>query len=169
MTTSEPITEGWLRDSGFKYTMPDQRRPDFKHWVLWLDNCIDAGGDSLAIEVAFNRDGNWFCWLRSDIAHRYCRFIHLRHLTFTDELTRMIEGITGQEWDAANNMYGHMHKPATAKRFQEEAERLDRRMLAQSCPWDTTERNADLAKPGHEDRRRAVRGKRIMGGQECDD
>jgi len=164
------VTEEWLRDAGFKYTTPDKRYPDRKHWVLWFGSCIDCGSDELAIELAiidFKRD--WFCWLRSDTAHRYHRFIHLRHLKYIRELEDLVAGLTGQAWDVANNVYGVMQSPEVAARYRSESERLDRKFIAGNCPWDTTERDEDLAKPSHEDRRIAIGGKRIMGGQECDD
>ena len=83
---SEPITEDWLREVGFKWHQFD-RQPN-KQWLLWVsDACGQWGssGDDLGVELAAgsydaergDREG-WFCWLRSDVSHRYSRFIHVR-------------------------------------------------------------------------------------------
>lgn len=133
----EPITEDWLRASGFKWHQ-FALQPK-KQWLLWLGACINlaelgrrmalTGPEDLGIEVAPGCDGEWFCWLRSDFAGRYHRFIHLRHIRYTAELVAMIEGITGQRWDASNNLFGSMLHPKHAAMRREEMERLDRKLM----------------------------------------
>ncbi|WP_397570635.1 hypothetical protein [Schlesneria sp. T3-172] len=164
------ITDEWLRSVGFKYDTPDPRNREQKHWTLWFGDCIPGcSGDELAIELSHNRADDWFCWLRSDMAHRYHRFIHVRHMHRQEELIRLIEGISGQTWDPANNAYGVIRTPETAESLRRESERLDRRFNEQNCKWDTTERDPDMSKPNLTDRRIARGGKRIIGGKECDD
>lgn len=137
-----PITEDWLRAAGFKWHQFD-RQPD-KHWLLWLGPAIDDGMTSfedLGIELAprYRADG-WFCWLRSDAAGRYHRFIHLRHLFTTEELVQLIEGITGRQWDVANNLYGAMHSPKRAACIRDADQRPDRKLLQQG-KWYTVEKD----------------------------
>jgi hypothetical protein len=88
---TESISEEWLASVGFKWHQLE--RQPAKHWVLWL------GGRDFYSRTkiwAWNcpppsvRDGNWTCWLRSDFARRYHRFIFLRHLTERRELTSLI-------------------------------------------------------------------------------
>src|SRR5580700_3412261 len=79
-----PITEEWLKESGFRWHRLE-RQPD-KHWLLWLGDAMGDGYmtsyEDIGIEVApmFKRQ-EWFCWLRSDCAGQYHRFIHLRHIS----------------------------------------------------------------------------------------
>jgi hypothetical protein len=137
----EPITEDWLKSIGFKWHQFD-RQPD-KQWLLWLGAATGAGDAAdLGIEVCKNHnDDFWFCWLRSDCAHRYSRFIHVRHIKTRFDLVRMIEGITGQEFSAENNMYGIMHTSEKAVRLRADADRLDQRMLRESRPWRDIEKD----------------------------
>lgn len=139
------ITEDWLKHVGFKWHQLD-RQPS-KHWLLWLGGGLNEGGslttyEDIGIEIADclpSRDGRppeWFCWFRSDAAGRYHRFIHVRHLTATDEVVRLIEAITGYSFDPANNMYGSVHTPENAARIRKtDAERLDRRMMLEAPPF----------------------------------
>lgn len=164
------ITEEWLRSVGFKYDTPDPRDREKKHWTLWFGSCIKSSGDELAVELAYWKpDDDWHCWLRSDIAHRYHRFIHIRHLKTATELIHLVEGLTGQKWDSANNLYGVMHSPKVAESYRKEIDRLDMNFNEQNCKWSTTEQDADMSKPNLTDRRIARGGKRIVGGQACDD
>jgi hypothetical protein len=144
------ITEEWLRESGFKWHQLD-RQPD-KHWLLWIGEAANDCHDSLGVEVTpLRRDGEWFCWLRSDFAGRYHRFLHVRHVKTTDDLIKMIEGLTGQTWDVANNLYGSMRKSKTAARMRAEAERLDRKFMMESHKWTEIEKDDSMggALPEH--------------------
>jgi hypothetical protein len=164
------ITEDWLREVGFKYDTPDPRHRELKHWTLWFGDCIEGNhGNDLAIELSQNRSEDWFCWLRSDMAHRYHRFIHVRHMKLQEDLIRLIEGVSGQTWDPANNAYGVMRSPKSAESLRKESERLDMYFNERNCKWNTTERDPDMSKPNLTDRRIARGGKRIIGGQECDE
>lgn len=151
----EPITEDWLRAAGFKWHQ-FERQPS-KQWLLWLGGVIGydeaRGGrrlfsdtEDLGIELApcgflnssggiAGHQGQWFCWLRSDTAGRYHRFVHVRHLSFTIDLVLLIEGLTGQHWDVANNMHGCMLRPEHAAYRREEAERLDRKLMQERRHW----------------------------------
>lgn len=150
MTDEEPITEDWLRSVGFKWHQLE-RQPN-KHWLLWLGNAIPKGFmascEDIGVEVAPAISGTWFCWLRSDVSHRYGRFIHIRNLTTTAELVRLIEGITGQSWDPENNIYGSMLRPDDAERTRAERERLDLKMLDEGwSKWHATEADDDRGRP----------------------
>jgi hypothetical protein len=134
------ITEDWLRDAGFKWHQLD-RQPD-RHWLLWIGEAAGDCHDSLGVEVTpVGRDDEWFCWLRSDFAGRYHRFIHVRHVKRTGELISLIEGLTGQTWDAANNLYGSMRKPKTAVRMRADSERLDRKFMVEGRKWSEIEKD----------------------------
>lgn len=139
------ITEDWLREAGFKWHQLD-RQPD-KHWLLWLGDAINGvrgftSFEDLGIELAptwFTKEGeqpeSWHCWLRSDAAGRYHRFIHVRHLKTTDELIALIEALTGQKWEPANVWYGSLKPPEIAKWLREEREkRLDRQLTLGAEP-----------------------------------
>jgi hypothetical protein len=143
---SSPITEDWLKSAGFKWHQLE-RQTD-KHWLLWLGDATRerhsfTSFEDIGIELApcwwkNSKDedagdvGKWFCWFRDDAAGRYHRFIHIRHLRTVGELTRLIEAITGQTWDPANNLYGSMRKPEDAERIRQENQRLDRRLTLES-------------------------------------
>lgn len=147
---TEPITEEWLRSVGFKWHQLE-RQPN-RHWLLWLGNAMPKGFmasyEDIGVEVAPSISGTWFCWLRSDVSHRYGRFIHIRNLTTTAELVRLIEGITGQAWDPKNNIYGSMLRPDDAERTRAERERLDLKMLNEGwAKWNATEADDDRGRP----------------------
>ncbi|WP_421793448.1 hypothetical protein [Hydrocarboniphaga effusa] len=141
------ITADWLRDVGFKWNQLD-RQPD-KHWTLWLGNVLKermTSTDDLGIELAplgHDLDGpnRWFCWLRSDTAHRYHRFVHLRHLHLQSELIYIIAAITGQEWNPENHFYGAIQRPETAERLRAEADRFDRVLLREMPKWNEIEKD----------------------------
>jgi hypothetical protein len=63
----------------------------------------------------------------------------------------MIEGLTGQQWNPANNLYGSMRTPNDAERVRAADERLDRRMLLQNPKWREVEKDdaAGGALPEH--------------------
>jgi hypothetical protein len=145
---SEVITEEWLKEVGFKWHQFD-RQPN-KHWLLWLGDALaDASGyrddtSDLGIELArssFSDREYWFCWLRSDTAHRYSRFLHVRHVLYRDDLIRMIEGLTGRTWNPANHFYGCMKTTEQAARLRADHDRLDRRLLREGAPWGDHEKD----------------------------
>lgn len=146
----EPISEEWLRAAGFRWHQLD-RQPD-KHWLLWLGHAMPAGflvaTEDIGIELAPSFDGTWFCWLRSDVSHRYGRFIHIRHLFRTGEVIRLIEALTGQGWNPSNNLYGTMLRPDDAERAHAELARLDRAMLSNSWGnWHEAEKDPHRGGP----------------------
>jgi len=136
----DPITEDWLKASGFKWHQHD--RQTGKHWLLWMG---DTGGrhsgfEDIGIEVATMRyknskgdtlgDDAWFVWLRSDTAGRYYRFIHVRHMRLQIELVRLVEAISGQVWDTDNHFYGAVMTQERAARYRQDEERFDQRVRA---------------------------------------
>lgn len=146
LSHDEPITEEWLSSVGFKWHQFD--RQPCKQWLLWLGDVVAdfmTSFEDLGVELAPNLDKNWFCWIRGDISHRYSRFIHIRHIKTRAELIRMIEGLTGQGWDPANNISGSMRKPEEAKRLCAEIEqirqRLDVQMMLDGHPWRDVEKD----------------------------
>src|SRR4051812_18995614 len=101
------ITEDWLRDVGFRYHTLD-RAPN-RHWLLW---CGGQPGslqsfEDLGVEVMLDHDHEkrpfFYCWLRGDYSGRYSRFIHIRHMSMQAELIRLVEAITGQDWNPENH------------------------------------------------------------------
>lgn len=150
---SLPLDEDWLKAVGFKWHQFD--RQEHKHWLLWLGNAADDGHsftsyEDIGIEVTagwwLNRNGDrvndrgaWFCWLRSDGAGRYHRFIHLRHIRTRADVANLVAAITGQAWDSANHIYGSCHKPEQTARIRAGWERLDRQILREGNPWSPVE------------------------------
>lgn len=132
------ITEDWLRQCGFKWEQHD-RQPS-KHWVLWIGlACIDynhtAMPDSLGIELAHigpsphDEDGKlWYCWIRNDIAGRYSRIIHIRHVYLQCEVENIIAALTGRTVDWRDSLYGSLHSPARAEQLRKDRMRLDQRI-----------------------------------------
>jgi hypothetical protein len=156
--TTNPITEDWLKSAGFKFHQLE-RQPD-RHWLLWLGDATRerhsfTSWEDIGIEVARcawkDRADRWFCWFRSDSAGRYSRFIHIRHMSRINDLIRLIEAITGQTWDPANNLYGSMRKPEDAERIRfEDRERLDRRIMLERKWADIeTDNTRGRALPDH--------------------
>ena len=155
MTDRSPITEEWLKAVGFKWHQLD-RQPS-KHWLLWLGDALSGEGpaftsfEDIGIELADMRYQNssgeivgreaWFCWFRGDSAGRYHRFIHVRHLRWQDEVTKLVEAITGQGWNPENHLYGSARTPEHAARIREEDERLDRRLQRDGYPWSEVEKD----------------------------
>ncbi len=147
----QPITEEWLSSVGFKWHQID-RQPE-KQWLLWLGDCLveeDAkrrmftSFEDIGIELCSGAgiDSNdlWFCWFRSDMAGRYHRFIHIRHLKYQDELISLIEAITGQRWNPENNLWGSMRTPDQAARIRKECARLDLK-YRQTAKWHEAEKD----------------------------
>ncbi len=129
LVSEELIDEGWLRHVGFLWHQ-HERQPT-KHWILWLGRAIAfCDSQELGIEVAsgaaVERRDEWFCWLRSDLAHRYHRFIHVRHLRTRAEVVRLVEALTGQAWDPANHFFGMVLTPEAAEVERERGARFDR-------------------------------------------
>lgn len=148
-----PITEEWLSKSGFKWTQLD-RQPD-KHWTLWLGDCMGkhTSFEDFGIEVApvgHGDDPDWFCWFRADYSGRYSRFLHVRHIQTQADLIRIIEGVTFQEWNPANSMYGSLHTPEVAARLRREAERLDVKWTMAGT-WHKTEKDETRGRAMPED------------------
>lgn len=131
MTTYDAlrITEDWLRETGFRWEQLD-RQPT-KHWVLWLDRAEpDACGmidNDLGVEVAEStyHKGYWNCWIRSDVAGRYSKIIHVRPVYFQDELIRLFESLSGHRWNPGDVFYGRFRSPLAADRLRAASERID--------------------------------------------
>jgi hypothetical protein len=140
--SDDPITEEWLKSSGFKWHQFD-RQPS-KHWLLWLGGGLKekpslTSYEDIGIELAANvpnRDGSldWFCWLRSDGAGRYHRFIHLRHVTTRNDVMLLVVSISGRPWSPENHFYGSLHSPANADRIRQDLQRADQRLIHESSP-----------------------------------
>jgi len=148
MQSTEPITEEWLKSVGFKWHQ-FYRQPG-KHWLLWMGSVKPRGfngTEDLGIEVAFSRDNEWFCWLRSDTAHRYSRFIHIRHITSQSDVISLVEACTGVPWCPENHLYGSVHCQEHADSIRRDDERLDRRMLREGHPWKDSEKDPTQGRP----------------------
>lgn len=141
METTPHITEEWLRDMGFRWHQLE--RQPHKHWVLWLADAIAGAGHSdLGIELSpTGHDDEWFCWLRSDTAHRYHRFIHVRYLTLQREVVQLIEAIAGQDFRKEHVWYGALRKPEQAARFALENERMDVQIRRGNPKWSEIEKD----------------------------
>ncbi|SLK03616.1 hypothetical protein [Novosphingobium mathurense] len=136
------LTEDWLKANGFKWHQFD-RQPS-KQWLLWIGSAMGdkmTSYEDLGIEVAPGHDGKWFCWLRSDSAGRYHRFIHIRHIESVDDLTGMIAGLIGRPFDPWNALYGHLYTPEQAQRLRSEDERLDMRLRRANPHWYASEKD----------------------------
>jgi len=132
------ITEDWLRDCGFKWEQFD-RQPE-KQWLLWLGRaCVEYSqrcndSDSLGIELSKVQPqpegyrGLWHCWLRSDIAGRYARIIHVRYLYLRAEVEQLIAALTGRRVDWKDSLYGSLHSPEQGEQFRQDRMRLDQRI-----------------------------------------
>lgn len=130
------ITEDWLRDCGFKWEQHD-RQPS-KHWLLWLGlACLDYDQtlmpDSLGIELAqvdpsHEYKNLWYCWIRNDVAGRYSRLIHVRHVYLQAEVEAIVSALTGRKVDWRHSMYGSLRSPRDAERLMQDRMRLDQRI-----------------------------------------
>lgn len=133
--TDPQITEEWLASVGFKWHELDQAQG--KQWLLWLGEVIEgafSGFEDLGVQVArYDSDGSWSCWLRSDIAHRYSRFIHIRHLSTRGELIRLLEALTGHAWKPENNLYGSMRTDEQVAAIRRAEQRLDQQFFREAA------------------------------------
>jgi hypothetical protein len=138
------ISESWLEQAGFRWH--EMERDRCRHWLLWLGGAINGGTfsgvEDLGVEVSrtLPAELEWHCWLRADTAHRYCRFIHIRHLSEAEELVALIEGITGHPFNSRNTLYGALHTAEEAAQIRQSENRLDR-VLMHAEPWSPFERD----------------------------
>lgn len=151
----EPISEDWLKANGFRWHQFD-RQPD-KHWLLWIGGAQYSRSttfEDLGVEVAPTlTDGEWFCWLRSDAAGRYHRFIHLRHLKTTGDITDIVSALIGYPFDPKNAQGGTLHTPEQTARMKQEMDRLDQRILRENAKhhsWYDKEKDEHIGRPLHE-------------------
>ena len=167
--TDDPITEEWLKDVGFKWHEFDLQNT--KHWLLWLGGGLKEKPaltcyEDIGIELAANsaRDGllpDWFCWLRSDAAGRYHRFIHLRHVETRRDVTALVEAISGRPWTPENHLYGSLHSPANADRIRTDRQRADQRMIHEAGPhakWAEIEKDDTRGRALPEHMTAAIKG-----------
>ncbi len=125
---SKPISEEWLSAVGFKWH--ELERQPAKHWVLWLGGRkFLQSYEDLGVELSASKDLEWICWLRSDFASRYHRFIFLRHLKAQRELILLVESLSGVPWAPENNLYGAVRTSEEAAQIRSEDDRLDRVLL----------------------------------------
>lgn len=149
-----PITEEWLRSVGFKWHQLERQLS--KMWTLWLGDCTRttiSSFEDLGIEVSDNQNfpkpGAFSVFLRADHAGRYSRFIHIRYVYTQEEVILLIEALTGQRWDPANNLYGSMRTPEQAERIRAEARRLDIRWMVDApahSKWNEVEKDDSRGK-----------------------
>lgn len=131
---NEPISERWLRASGFKWEDPAGRPgATDRHWILWMGTAVAdpdraSSGEDLGVELCPIGDGRWYCWVRADYCGRYSRFVHVRHMRDVADVVRLIEALTGFPFDPANSMYGSYHRPEHAEKLREYSRRLEVRM-----------------------------------------
>lgn len=147
MILNKPITEAWLKEVGFRWHQ-FERQPN-KQWLLWLGDCLREGSgwgftsyEDLGIELTYNKlDDSWFCWLRSDCAGRYHRFIHVRHLHLCGDVIQLVVALTGCSWSPENHINGCALKPEHAAARRNEADRIDRVLLRGGHPWLEVEKD----------------------------
>lgn len=129
----ETINHDWLRAVGFKWH--ELPRSGGKHWVLWfgaLHSTFLSSFEDVGIEVAARNDGEWHCWLRSDFARKYGRFIHIRPIAYKAELVELVSALSGQSWNPRNHYYGRICTEQEVQLLREQADRLDRRIMLES-------------------------------------
>jgi len=139
-----PITEEWLKSVGFKWHQFD-RQPE-KQWLLWcgIRSADNWGVDTqdIGVEVCSgSHDDSWFCWLRSDTAHRYSRFLHVRHIRTQTDVIKLVEAVTGLPWTPENHIHGAVHTDEQAAHIRAEWNRIDKRMLRENRPWREIEKD----------------------------
>lgn len=166
----ELITEDWLKSIGFKWAQFD-RQPE-KQWTLWLgwalvdqagEGSAFSGPDDIGLDLHIGthwKTGrtHWSCFLRSDSAGRYHRFIHLRYLVFQDELISLIQAITGRVFVPEDCFYGSMMTPEHAAHVRAEHARIDQRMLRERTPWYEAEKDPERSRPTPEHVDAAIKG-----------
>ncbi len=135
---STPLTEDWLKEVGFKWHQHN-RQPS-KHWLLWLGHAIpshNCGMEDLGIEIAHcgGRSDEWFCWLRCDTAHRYHRFIHIRHLKIRQEVIDLVQSLSTHTWNPDNHRYGSVYSPEQMARILQDEQRLDHQIRRECPKW----------------------------------
>lgn len=147
---SVPLDADWLASVGFKWH--EVERSPGLHWVLWLgDAMVDETGrrslfasrEDIGVEVS-SPDGlasGWYCWVRGDIAHRYHRFLHVRHLYTRFDLIQLVEGLTGLEWNPGNHLYGGVFTPEQAEKLRAQESRLDRVLISKNPTWSAQEKD----------------------------
>lgn len=122
------LTEEWLAKSGFKYYQ-EELQPQ-KHWQLWLGwgndqnkSCQDDIGIELSMAWWLNRNQEkvgdtkgWHCWIISHSGSR--KIIHVRLLYRIEELTKLVEALTGQEWNAENHHFGNCYSKDKVDRLK---------------------------------------------------
>lgn len=152
MSDDLPITEDWLREVGFKWHTIE-RSPN-KHWLLWcgaLESNSFQSFEDLGVELMLDQDLDkqpiFYCWLRGDYSSRYSRFIHIRQMRHQRELIRLLEAITGQDWNPENHWYGSMRRPEEAAYLRKQSERLDLRLMRESHPWREIEKDNSRGRP----------------------
>ena len=153
----ELITEEWLASVGFKWHQ-FERQPT-KQWLLWLGRNAEDLGIELAGRAHMGPRMDipaWFCWLRSDTAGRYHRFIHVRYLRFQDEVMDLVRALSGQHWDPDNHWYGAVVTPERAARLRTEDDRLDKKIAREGHPWYESEKDPTRARPTSEDQNAAI-------------
>jgi hypothetical protein len=144
MTEHLPITEEWLKSVGFKWHQFD-RQPE-KQWLLWcgIRSADNWGVDTqdIGVEVCSGgHDGQWFCWLRSDTAHRYSRFLHVRHMRMQSEVVKLVEAVTGLPWKPENHIHGAVCTDEQAAHHKAARDRIDKRMVREDHPWREIEKD----------------------------
>ena len=161
MSLRDPITAEWLKEVGFRWH--EFERQGDKHWLLWLGDALIedkmwnfTSYDDLGIELAPNTDGMWFCWMRSDFAGRYHRFIHIRHLRERGEVIQLIVAMTGNDWRPDNHIGGCALRQEQADRRRRDSERLDQKLLRERHPWSEIEKDDSRGRPLPEHMKKAI-------------
>lgn len=154
MNPTDPITEEWLKAVGFRWD--EWERSGGKHWTLWFGDVANESFSSfedLGLELAppsqdraGNPSGGWFCWLRSDFAHKYGRFIHLRHVHVIGDVIQIIVALTGQDWHPERHLYGAIRTERAAQYLRATETRLDR-SITKSQTWEAHEKDASQVRP----------------------
>lgn len=144
----EPITEEWLKESGFRWSHLD--RQDSKHWLLWLGDAVReregfcfTSYENIGIEIAANRnDPKWFCWFRSHAGGLYGRFLHVRHVRLKLDVVRIVEAVTGYPWTPEYHVGGSARGPLGYKNMLDYAKRKDVELLVEpNRVWHDIERD----------------------------
>lgn len=162
----ENITEDWLKKIGFRWH--ELERQNTKHWLLWIghahaENRLFQTSQDLGIELAatgyYNQKGElvnsekgYNCWLRSDCASRYHRFIHIRYLKKKVDLLDMLNGLICRPFNPNECVYGSWHIPERAEALREEQKRLDKKVMM-SDAWYEIEKDDSMggALPEHKE------------------
>lgn len=159
----EPITEDWLKSIGFKWH--EFERQNAKHWLLWLGGGLrqkpsltDVEDIGIELSPGWRDEQEWFCWLRSDAAGRYHRFIHLRHVTTRGDVIGLVEAISGRPWTPENHIYGSLHSPEAAERIRRDLQRPDQRLRFSAPRWAEIEKDDGRGRALPEHMTAAIKG-----------